>query len=110
MQDGWPALDRWPTFDPEAAGSLPESTGGGNPFTVSPTEAAVCILAAHLGKGRPTLCKMLEDAAGNQPGGERSKKILAFGREAYEHLTNDGWTLCDEGTLTALGTHSRPSR
>ena len=87
-------LEVWPPFDPEAAGTLPENRGG---FAVSPTEAAVSILAACLGKGQPTLKAMVEKATGQRPGGSRADRLLVYGREAYAWLQSEGWDLCDGG-------------
>jgi hypothetical protein len=92
--DGGPELTDWPDYDAEAAGTLPENRGG---FAVSPTEAAVSILAACLGKGQPTLKAMVEKATGQRPGGSRADRLLVYGREAYAWLQSEGWDLCDGG-------------
>lgn len=92
--DGRPELTDWPAYDAEAAGTLPENRGG---FAVSPTEAAVSILAACLGKGQPTLKAMVEKATGQRPGGSRADRLLVYGREAYAWLQSEGWDLCDGG-------------
>jgi hypothetical protein len=61
-----PELAEWPPFDPEAAGSLPETVGG-SAFVVSPVEAAVCILAAHLGYGQNRVKRMIQAARAKCP-------------------------------------------
>jgi len=90
-----PEFETWPDYDPEAAGTLPENVGA-NTFTISPIEAAVSLLAAHLGKGQPTVKRMIEDATGSRPGGSRADRIRDYGREALTWLQNEGWILCDE--------------
>lgn len=92
---GRPELDAWPYFDAEAAGTLPEDAGC-NAFQVSAVESAVSILAAHLGKGQPTVKRMMEDATGNRPGGSRADRLRDYGREALAWLNAEGWGLCDD--------------
>lgn len=91
--DGQPMLEAWPEFDAEAAGTLPEDHGGG--FEVSGVEAAVAIHAANLGKGRPALQRMLQEATGSKPGGSRSERLLTLGREGWAWLQDQGLMLCD---------------
>ncbi|MBN2003098.1 MAG: AAA family ATPase [Anaerolineae bacterium] len=86
-------LDEWPEFDPEAAGTLPEANG--NCFEVNGIEAAVAILAAALGKGRPSLQKMVETAVGSKPGSMRAKRLLDLGRAGWDWLQAEGWALYD---------------
>ena len=93
QRNGGPDLDAWPDFDPEAAGTLPENRAPC--FEVSGTEAAVAILAASLGKGRPALQRMIGQATGSTPGGGRSKRLLDLGREGWDWLTGEGWALYD---------------
>jgi hypothetical protein len=59
--NGRPEFEAWPPFDPEVAGTLPENHGS---FEVSGVEAAVAILAARMGKGKPTLQQMILEATG----------------------------------------------
>ncbi len=97
LHDGWPALDTWPDFDPEAAGTLPEA--GAPCFEVSGVEAAAAILAASLGQGRPALQRSLEAATGSKPGSNRAKRLLDLGRDGWKWLQAEGLTLCDAADL-----------
>ncbi len=105
-----PELAEWPPFDPEAAGSLPETVGG-SAFVVSPVEAAVCILAAHLGYGQNRVKRMIQAARGQMPGGSRADKLRDYGRVAYQWLQAAGWALGSENEVelpTYLGaTHTQ---
>ncbi len=95
LRGAGPELDEWPAYDPEAAGTLPETVGS-NAFAVSPVEAAVSILAAHLGKGQPTVKRMIQDATGSRPGGSRADKLRDYGRAALQWLESEGWMLCED--------------
>ena len=92
MRNGGPALSEWPDFNPEAAGTLP--TASASDFTA--TELATSIVAAHEGRGRPTLKSMVEDATGDRPGSARAKRLLDRGRDVHEALGDAGYTLCGE--------------
>ncbi len=92
QRGGGPELAEWPDFDPEAAGNLPEERGS---FEVSGPEAAAAILAASLGKGRPSLQSMIEGVTGGRPGSVRAKRLLDLGREGWGWLQSEGWALCD---------------
>jgi len=85
---GDPLLSEWPGSDAEAAGSLPEvkwSYDGG--------ELAVSIIQAHLGHGRGKLIEALRGAGYEASEGDRVKRLLRLGREAYAGLVQSGWTL-----------------
>lgn len=102
LHSAGPELDAWPAYDPEAAGTLPENTGG-RFFEVSGVEAAVAILGASLGKGRPSLQTMMKEATGERPGGGRAKRLLDLGRAGWQWLQSEGWTICDDETGLGLG-------
>jgi len=95
MQTGTPALKAWPEFDPEAAGTLPENAGGD-----APKEVGAALIAAHLHKGRPWLRERLKDSSGSMPGGDKARRLLREGRELYDCLLSDGWTLAEFDRLT----------
>jgi len=90
---GEPEFDDWPDFDPEAAGTLPEDTGTGR--QISGQEVAVSLVQAHLGAGRPTLQRAIENAGINKPGSTRADWLLSLGREAHAWLSDNDWTLCE---------------
>lgn len=94
LRNGGPLLSAWPDYDPEVAGAAYTENEG--TFQVSGVEAAVTLLAAHLGQGRPKLQTILAEAVGARPGSGRAKRLLDLGREGYAWLQNAGWTLCDD--------------
>lgn len=86
------ALEVWPPFDPEAAGTLrPGDEPGGND---APAEIGAALEAAHLGKGRPWLRERIAQATGRRPGGDKARRLLALGRGVYDWLSGEGYTLC----------------
>jgi DNA segregation ATPase FtsK/SpoIIIE-like protein len=86
-------FDEWPEYDPEAAGTLPENTNGGRP--ISGEEMAISLVQAHLGAGRPTLQRALENAGLDKPGSSRADWLLSLGRDAYQWLIENDWMLCE---------------
>ena len=86
-------FDDWPEFDAEAAGTLPEDAGAGR--QISGQEVAVSLVQAHLGAGRPTLQRALENAGLDKPGSTRADWLLGLGREAYTWLSENDWALCE---------------
>lgn len=90
---GEPLFDTWPAFDPEAAGTLPDEAGNGR--QISGAEVAVSLVQAHLGAGRPTLQRALENAGLDKPGSTRADWLLELGREAHAWLSANDWTLCE---------------
>lgn len=92
---GQPALEDWPPYDPEAAGTLPEGVGAPC-FEVTGEEAAAAILAASLGHGRPRLQNALETLTGQRPGSQRAARLLEMGRAGWKWLQAEGWALYDD--------------
>ncbi len=84
---GDPLLEDWPEYHAENLSQSPADFDG--------VEVGVSVLAAHLGKGRPTLREMVKAAMGHVPGNERAARLLALGREAYTWLNAEGWGLCE---------------
>jgi hypothetical protein len=91
VEAGPAALDAWPEYDPEAGGTLP--AGGGR--EVSGAEVAVSLVQAHLGSGRPSLVRALDNAGLGRPGSDRADWLLGLGREARAWLAENDWTLCE---------------
>jgi hypothetical protein len=89
-----PAMTTWPDFDPEAAGTLPTAADNSD----DPAEVGVSLLAAHLGRGRPWLRERLSEATGTMPGGDKARRLLALGRDVYDWLAGEGWTLAEAMT------------
>ena len=87
LPSGEPLLDGWPEYEAESLNQLPGDFSG--------VEIGVSVLAAHQSKGRPTLRDMVEGATGHKPGGDRVRRLLALGREAYDWLIREGWGLCE---------------
>jgi len=85
-----PEQDEWPEYDVEAGGTL-EASGP----QVSGPEVAVSLVQAHLGTGRPTLVRALENAELGRPGSGRAAWLLDLGRGANGWLNENGWTLCE---------------
>jgi DNA segregation ATPase FtsK/SpoIIIE-like protein len=90
---GDPELDEWPAFDPEAAGTLPETNSSGR--DISGQELAVALVQAHLGAGRPTLQRALANAGVDKPGSTRADWLLRLGRGANTWLLENDWSLCE---------------
>lgn len=88
-------LESWPAFDAEAVGTLPEA--GGNGREISGAEIAVSLIQAHLGSGRPTLQRAMENVGLEKPGSGRADWLLGLGREAHHWLVENDWTLCESG-------------
>jgi len=86
------ALEVWPPFDPEAAGTLEADAAPG--FHDTPVELGAALEAAHLGKGRPWLRERIAQATGRRPGGDKARRLLALGRGVYDWLSGEGYTLC----------------
>jgi hypothetical protein len=85
---GKPLLEDWPAY-------RAENLGPSGPADFDGVEVGVSILAAHQGSGRPTLRQMLQETKGAMPGGDRARRLLALGRDAYGWLTSEGWGLCE---------------
>jgi hypothetical protein len=88
-----PEMDEWPEFDAEAAGTLAEDDATG--WQYSGAELAVSVVQAHLGNGRPTLQRALDNAGLGRPGSGRAERLLGLGREAYQWLRENDWRLCE---------------
>lgn len=89
-----PALQQWPPFDPESAGTLPIED---NPkWSYTGEELALGLVQAHLGNGRPTLQSAFEEQGLSCPGSVRADRLLKLTREAYVNLTAMNWTLKDQ--------------
>ncbi|MCK5643660.1 MAG: hypothetical protein KAJ19_22865 [Gammaproteobacteria bacterium] len=80
---GEPLIEDWPEFQAEHLNAPAGAFSG--------VEAAVSILAAQAGKGRPAMADAVARATGNKPpGGPRGSRLLAFGREASEWYRKHG--------------------
>jgi DNA segregation ATPase FtsK/SpoIIIE-like protein len=88
-----PEMPEWPEFDAEAAGTLAEDDSTG--WQYSGPELGVALIQAHLGNGRPTLQRALDNAGLGRPGSGRAERLLGLGREAYQWLRENDWRLCE---------------
>lgn len=86
LPTGDPLLDDWPEYTAEDLGQEPSHFSG--------NEIGCAIVAAHLGKGRPTLRKMVHDQTNQLPGGSRSQRLQHIGRETHRWLTDHSLTDC----------------
>jgi DNA segregation ATPase FtsK/SpoIIIE-like protein len=87
LPSGEPILDEWPEYRAEDLGQSSGDFDG--------IEIGVSVLAAHQERGRPTLREMVEEATGSKPGNSRAARLLRLGRDAYNFLVGEGWTLCE---------------
>jgi hypothetical protein len=93
MNTDQPEMNAWPEFDPEAAGTLPDREDGVG-WQYTGAELGMAVVQAHLGSGRPTLVRALENAGLGKPGAERAIRLQKLGREAYAWLVENEWRLC----------------
>jgi hypothetical protein len=82
LPSGNPLLDEWPEYQTE-------SLGQSEPFP--PDQTAEAIIAAAEGAGRPTLEK--RTGVGSTVG----RKLLTYGRDVYNELSERDYTLCEQG-------------
>lgn len=81
---------RWPDYSPEAIGQeLPDVA-----WKYSGDELAVSIVSAAKGEGRPSLVKRLAEAELGKPGSERAARLLGLGRDVYDWMLGNGYTVC----------------
>uniref|UniRef100_A0A6M3XZ04 Putative DNA translocase n=1 Tax=viral metagenome TaxID=1070528 RepID=A0A6M3XZ04_9ZZZZ len=88
--DGTWEFDAWPEFDAESAGQqeLPAAVGG-----FDGDELATSIISASESEGRPSLLNRLEAIGLSRPGAERGIRLLRIGREAYDGLQRQCYSL-----------------
>jgi hypothetical protein len=93
---GEPMLDEWPTYDPEAAGTLSEEDTVN--WAYGGDELGAAVWQASLGNGRRRMVGAMQDEGFDICEGDRAKRLSALGKEAYAWLhKKKGLTLCQNG-------------
>lgn len=89
----------WNFVPPEAlakVNSLDAPGGKGGSVSIEPKEAAVTIISAAMGEGRPKLQQRLE-AEGVGAGGSKAGRLLAYGRDILSSLESLGFYVAKGG-------------